>query len=273
MPSQSSSRLNLIQLKLQAKELRKAHTAGESEALERIKAHLPLLAAASEQKLNKYPLSLTEAKHVIAGEKGLAGWPKLKRYVELGQFELQVEALQKAHSAGDPDACRLIKANFPVLAGYSESNICAYPLSLEEAQLVIARDNALPEGLKSSIIYSSRVQKIWIHPCAQQSARDISRSLSFSSKKELIRAKSGSSLKIVGLRACSSFSVSTERHVERKASAFRYDLGRSGKWKLFVRVVIQLSHYKPPRTGMDREVSCQYLVPRRFQWYWHNILY
>ena len=141
MPSQSSSRLNLIQLKLQAKELRKAHTAGESEALERIKAHLPLLAAASEQKLNKYPLSLTEAKHVIAGENGLAGWPKLKRYVELGQFELQVEALQKAHSAGDPDACRLIKANFPVLAGYSESNICAYPLSLEEAQLVIARDN------------------------------------------------------------------------------------------------------------------------------------
>ena len=141
MPSQSSSRLNLIQLKLQAKELRKAHTAGESEALERIKAHLPLLAAASEQKLNKYPLSLTEAKYVIAGENGLAGWPKLKRYVELGQFELQVEALQKAHSAGDPDACRLIKANFPVLAGYSESNICAYPLSLEEAQLVIARDN------------------------------------------------------------------------------------------------------------------------------------
>lgn len=141
MPSQSSSRLNLIQLKLQAKELRKAHTAGESEALERIKAHLPLLTAASEQKLNKYPLSLTEAKHVIAGENGLAGWPKLKRYVELGQFELQVEALQKAHSAGDPDACRLIKANFPVLAGYSESNICAYPLSLEEAQLVIARDN------------------------------------------------------------------------------------------------------------------------------------
>ena len=62
---------SLEQLRKQAKELLRAHRAGEPQAAARVAAH-----DAGE------PLKLTGAQHVVAREHGFPSWPRLKAYVE-----------------------------------------------------------------------------------------------------------------------------------------------------------------------------------------------
>jgi ankyrin repeat protein len=62
---------SLEQLRKQAKDLLRAHRAGDSGAVARVAAHAP-----------KLPLKLTGAQLVIAREHGFASWPRLRAYVE-----------------------------------------------------------------------------------------------------------------------------------------------------------------------------------------------
>jgi ankyrin repeat protein len=62
---------SLEQLRKQAKELLRAHRAGDPEAIARVAAHDP-----------GEPLKLTGAQHVVAREHGFPSWPRLKAYVE-----------------------------------------------------------------------------------------------------------------------------------------------------------------------------------------------
>jgi ankyrin repeat protein len=62
---------SLEQLRKQAKELLRAHRAGEPGAAARVAAHDP-----------GEPLRLTGAQHVVAREHGFPSWPRLKAYVE-----------------------------------------------------------------------------------------------------------------------------------------------------------------------------------------------
>jgi ankyrin repeat protein len=62
---------SLEQLRKQAKDLLRAHRAGDPEARARVQAHGP-----------KEPLKLTGAQLVIAREHGFASWPRLRAYVE-----------------------------------------------------------------------------------------------------------------------------------------------------------------------------------------------
>jgi ankyrin repeat protein len=62
---------SLEQLRKQAKDLLRAHRAGDPEALARVAAHDP-----------GEPLKLTGAQYVVAREHGFPSWPRLKAYVE-----------------------------------------------------------------------------------------------------------------------------------------------------------------------------------------------
>ena len=62
---------SLEQLRKQAKELLRAHRAGDPAAVARVAAHDP-----------GEPLRLTGAQHVVAREHGFPSWPRLKAYVE-----------------------------------------------------------------------------------------------------------------------------------------------------------------------------------------------
>ena len=99
MAAQPSPRLNLTQLKLQAKELLQAHRDGVTEAAVRLRRHLPGLAQASEAAVRDYALALSEAQLVIGRENGFDSWPKLKRHIEAtnaapkSSFDRAVEAI------------------------------------------------------------------------------------------------------------------------------------------------------------------------------------
>jgi ankyrin repeat protein len=62
---------SLEQLRKQAKDLLRAHRAGDPQAVARVAAHEP-----------GEPLKLTGAQHVVAREYGFPGWGRLKAYVE-----------------------------------------------------------------------------------------------------------------------------------------------------------------------------------------------
>ncbi len=75
-------RPNLDQLKNQAKDLKKAHKAGDPKALERIQANHPRLAGSSVHEIQTFRFTLSGAQLVIAREYGFTSWPKLKAHVE-----------------------------------------------------------------------------------------------------------------------------------------------------------------------------------------------
>ena len=83
MSKQLPPKPNLEQLKKQAKDLRKAHQAGDAEAIARIREHLPRLSGASDEEIRQADVSLTEIQHVIAGEYEFRNWNWLHAVVEI----------------------------------------------------------------------------------------------------------------------------------------------------------------------------------------------
>jgi ankyrin repeat protein len=83
MPTRSlPPRPDLDQLKLQARELRRAHAAGKASAAARIAANHPRVREQSQQAILKRPLALADAQLVIAREFGFENWAQLKDRVE-----------------------------------------------------------------------------------------------------------------------------------------------------------------------------------------------
>src|SRR5688572_6562903 len=74
MKRELPSEPNLEQLKHQAKDLLKAHNAGDPEAIQRVRESHPTATTAK--------LRLSDAQLVIAREYGFASWPKLKKHIE-----------------------------------------------------------------------------------------------------------------------------------------------------------------------------------------------
>jgi hypothetical protein len=75
-------RPNLLQLKHQAKDLRKAQVAGDVDALSQIRRYLPRCAEAADQEILAKKISLQEAQHVVACEYGFKHWEMLCAVVE-----------------------------------------------------------------------------------------------------------------------------------------------------------------------------------------------
>ena len=87
MPRSLPPRPDLLQLKHQAKDLRKAHREGDNRAYARIREFLPRCASASEAEIGAGEFSLKEAQHVIACEYGFKHWEMLRAVVEV-DFDL-----------------------------------------------------------------------------------------------------------------------------------------------------------------------------------------
>jgi ankyrin repeat protein len=77
------SRPNLTQLKLQAKELRRAHAARNRSAAARVLAHHPKRKGLSPEAVLDRALSLADAQLVLAREYGFDSWASLKHRIEL----------------------------------------------------------------------------------------------------------------------------------------------------------------------------------------------
>ncbi len=100
----STPHYNLKQLKLQAKELRKAHAGGDQDACRRIRIHLRRFKDISVP--GEHELSLAEAQLIIARENGFRSWPKFKKHIEAGRH-MTPDAFEKTVSSiitGDANA-------------------------------------------------------------------------------------------------------------------------------------------------------------------------
>src|SRR3954464_7562137 len=73
---------SLEQQKKRARELQRAHSGGDPQAVKRAREHLPRLAGRPETEAPAAPLALQEAQLVIAREYGFPSWPRLKRHIE-----------------------------------------------------------------------------------------------------------------------------------------------------------------------------------------------
>ena len=114
-------RPDLTQLKIQARELWRAHRAGKRPAAARIAAHHPRLHRWALHTVLEHKLSLSDAQLVVAREYGFDNWAALKHRVELGRrvamftphphFAAAVAALD----AGDLSCLRELLASNPTL--------------------------------------------------------------------------------------------------------------------------------------------------------------
>ncbi|MCI0744855.1 MAG: ankyrin repeat domain-containing protein [Verrucomicrobia subdivision 3 bacterium] len=111
LPSQP----NLDQLRIQAKELRKAHHLANPEALQRIRESHPRLTQATDEQLRAAPFRLSDAQLVLAREYGFASWPKLKAHIEALEFESNdpMTLFHNAFKADNAAAVRRLLARFP----------------------------------------------------------------------------------------------------------------------------------------------------------------
>jgi ankyrin repeat protein len=122
MPTRSlPSRPSLTQLKLQAKELHRAHGERQRAAAARVAAHHPRLKAQSLQAVLDGPLSLADAQLVLAREYGFHAWSQLKHYVETADRLAQLASHPRFNEAvhaldyGDLESLRILIAADPEL--------------------------------------------------------------------------------------------------------------------------------------------------------------
>ena len=122
MPSRSlPARPDLTQLRLQAKELRRAHRNGSPSAAARILSQHPRLRSRTLSQVQEAPLSLADAQLVVAREHGLESWTALKRYVAISRRLVHMrthpvfaEAIA-AFDRGDLERLRGLLAQDPTL--------------------------------------------------------------------------------------------------------------------------------------------------------------
>ena len=155
---------NLKQLKIQAKDLRKAIQAADAESIQRLKAHLPRLADMPEADIRDAEVSLVDCQHVVAREYGFESWNWLRAVVEvdfgllnrLGDRDVQIllrevdnPVLIIALQSADDDAGN----THPCPEGLVEKVLGLLPESL---RLHIAERMALPPSVSLSQVLEAR---------------------------------------------------------------------------------------------------------------------
>lgn len=112
MPTTLSPYPNLEQLKKQAKDLRKAHASGSSEAAKRLQAYLHGFSDLSPDDVLMAALGLRDAQHVIAREHGFAGWQDLLQVVAPKESPVPRQFVVDSVAYGEKDllAVQLLQA-------------------------------------------------------------------------------------------------------------------------------------------------------------------
>src|SRR5881628_1471492 len=115
MKRELPSQPNLEQLRIQAKELLKAHKSRDPEAIRRIKESHPRFIDTSIERVRDTKLRLSDAQLVLAREYGFASWPKLQEHVEsktAGSAD-PMTLLRKAFKDDDASLVRRLLQRFP----------------------------------------------------------------------------------------------------------------------------------------------------------------
>lgn len=102
---------NLTNLRNQAKQLLKDHSAGDSETWARWR-RLPKLANLTGPEVQSAPVSLADAQSVIARESGFVSWRHLKRHIEMPE---ELKELGRAIEAFDGERARQLLKRSPEL--------------------------------------------------------------------------------------------------------------------------------------------------------------
>ncbi len=134
------ARPNLEQYKKQAKDLARDASAGNPEALKRVRAHHPRFADKEAQRI-----TLTGAQLVIAREHGFESWPKFAGHITTLNLERSVAAIndpvaafiragcvprENSHASGTLEEVELILTRYPHVA---RANIHAAAIRADEA--------------------------------------------------------------------------------------------------------------------------------------------
>ena len=146
MPRPLPPRPDLLQLKHQAKDLRKAYREGDNRAYARIREFLPRCASASEAEIGAGEFSLKEAQHVIACEYGFKHWEMLRAVVEV-DFDLlanlsdgEAQALIREIDQKDMTVA-LVSASAAVQENFL-SNVSARVASFKRADMEVSQVTA-----------------------------------------------------------------------------------------------------------------------------------
>jgi hypothetical protein len=111
MKRELPSRPNLEQLRIQARELLKAHQSRHPEAIRRIQESHPRLSTPAPSA----SLRLSDAQLVIAREYGFESWPKLKAHVDRCQLEEVLGQFKKVFENDDVGLFRQLLERYPAL--------------------------------------------------------------------------------------------------------------------------------------------------------------
>ena len=106
-----ATRLNLEQLKKQAREFLNALIRGDVGACNRLRVSHPKFAASTTDASSGETPLLTDAQMVLAREHGFPSWPRLKRFVDdLDSVDREAESLRQAWLRGDEASCQKVRA-------------------------------------------------------------------------------------------------------------------------------------------------------------------
>jgi hypothetical protein len=146
---------DLEQQRKRAKELLKSIRAGDEEAIARLRYGHPRLAHATDAELRAAKLHDTQ--WVIAREYGFSSWTKLKQHIDeitgaqrrpyrifdtdLEYYRGRARGLLSVLQTGERNAVRLVHEFHPRYANATEAEIKAANLTLEDAELIQAREH------------------------------------------------------------------------------------------------------------------------------------
>jgi ankyrin repeat protein len=141
-PSRLPENPSLEQYKKQAKDLRKAHGAGDIEIAARIVARLPRASGRTPEAVLAERLSLSDAQLVIARELGFESWPRLKQHIERlraeqGDMSAALEAFKGAIEDADAGELERLLTRLPKLVGEIGAPLFAF----ERPAIVAAKDH------------------------------------------------------------------------------------------------------------------------------------
>ena len=154
MPRALPPRPNLDQLKRQAKDVLKAHHAGDAAACGLLR-RLPKLATASDAELLAAAVTLNDAQFALAKEYGFENWQALKQRVDSSAI---------SHALRKVDGCTWIEG-VPVLR-FGRGKDCTFAGGLEAATAVSRRPYSYADFMGcSALAFRIRWHEGWCSSC------------------------------------------------------------------------------------------------------------
>jgi ankyrin repeat protein len=147
-------RPDLDQYRKQAKDLLRAHRAGEKAAIARIRSHHPKLRRAEPAAIREAAFALADAQLVLARELGFPSWARLKTHIgrlHAGEIRAasngfywyadQAGRIASQLRDGGETAFDLARRRHPELAHATDAELSARSFDIDDGRTIVARDH------------------------------------------------------------------------------------------------------------------------------------